>query len=214
MMITSESKPPRSSGSVAFTASWKQTWVLQLPNSPKNSTMLWLSSPPASSSSKAWDPVVSLVTALRLSRMSSPVSNPPMSAQSFAPSMISAAFFSPISQVSASSLGDATAIAMSSVYPASRSFSAMAGPTPGMSSSVFVTISILSDTTTANAYISGTEGVHRKPPHRVDTAPAPMARGRRPARTSDARGRIHIGGAGAEASQHIIKYALRRFGAP
>ena len=140
MMMTSESSPPLSSGSVAFTASWKQTCVLQLPNSPNSSTMDWLSSPPARSSSNAWDPVVSLVTAFLLSRMSSPVSKPPMSAQSLAPSMMSIAFFSPISHVSASSFGEATAMAMSSLYPASRSFSAMAGPTPGMSSRVFAAI--------------------------------------------------------------------------
>ncbi len=142
MMMTSESRPPISSGMVAFTASWKQSCDLQLPNSPKNSTMDWLSSPPPISSSRALEPVVSLVTSLRLSSISSPVSNPPMSAQSFAPSMMSAAFFSPISQSSASSLGGATAMAIRSVYPASRSFSEMAGPTPGMSSRVLVTIGI------------------------------------------------------------------------
>ena len=82
-MMTSESSPPRSSGRVALTASWKHTWVLQLPNSPKSSTMDWLSSPPARRSSNALEPVVSLVTALLLSMISTPVSNPPISAQRF-----------------------------------------------------------------------------------------------------------------------------------
>ena len=158
MMMTSESNPPISSGSVALTASWKQTCVLQLPNSPKNSMMDWLSSPPARSSSNALDPVVSLVTLLRLSRMSSPVSKPPMSAQSLAPSMMSIAFFSPISHVSASSFGEATAMAIKSLYPASRSFSDMAGPTPGMSSRVFLTIGIPPSRASPRWYLTGSRG--------------------------------------------------------
>ena len=70
----------------------------------------------------------------------SPVSKPPTSSASRAPAMILAAVASPTSAAATSSPGEATAIASTEPKPASRSFSAVAGPTPGRSSSNFIGI--------------------------------------------------------------------------
>ena len=105
-----------------------------LPNSPYISVMACVSRPPPSSSSKAFEHVVSFATDFRRSKITSPVSKPPMSTASRAAMMIFCATFVPSSAASAIIWGEATASPMRSVNPASRSFSAVAGPTPGSSS--------------------------------------------------------------------------------
>ncbi len=74
------------------------------------------------------------ITSLLLSRRAEPDTNPPMFAIFFAAWMIFPATASPNSACSARSGGLITASASISSKPASRSFSAVAGPTPGRSS--------------------------------------------------------------------------------
>ena len=79
---------------------------------------------------------MSFMTLLLLSNNATPLMNPPMFASFFAPAIIFAETASPSSACSPSSEGLITAIASKSSNPASLSFSAVAGPTPGRSSIV------------------------------------------------------------------------------
>ena len=83
------------------------------------------------------------MTSLRRSNRSEPETNPPMFAIFLAALMILFATASPNSAWSAKSDGDITAMANNSSNPASRSFSAVAGPTPGKSS-ILASLSISS----------------------------------------------------------------------
>ena len=102
------------------------------PNSPKSSVIAWLSNPfPPKSSLKLFDPVVMEPTLDRRSNNAAPDSKLPMSAAFRAARIIFVAVGSPISAISASSFGDATAMLIRSSKPDSLSFSAIVGPTPG-----------------------------------------------------------------------------------
>src|SRR5437016_4922960 len=87
-----------------------------LPNSPYISVIACVSRPPPRSSSRAFEQVVSFATDFRRSKITSPVSKPPMSTASRAAMMIFWATFVPISAASATIVGEATASPMSSVH--------------------------------------------------------------------------------------------------
>ena len=124
-----------------FTANWWPICVLPLPNSPYTSTSAWVSNPPPSKSSMDCTLDESFCTSRLRSRRASPETNPPMLAIFFAAAIIFAETASPSSASSARSAGDITAKPRSSSKPASRNFSAVAGPTPGRSSMVTLTSS-------------------------------------------------------------------------
>src|SRR5208337_1532448 len=127
-------RPPCSSGSWTFTDIWWTIWLLPEPNSPYISVIAWVSIPPPSRVSSSGTRNDSFRTSFRASNMSLPVLNPPTSAASRAALIIFFAVDSEISDTSESSAGAAVAMLSTERYPASRSFSAVLGPTPGKSS--------------------------------------------------------------------------------
>src|SRR5439155_288389 len=95
-----------------------------LPNSPYISVIACVSRPPPRSSSRAFEQVVSFATDFRRSRITSPVSKPPMSTASRAAMIIFWATFVPISAASATIVGEATASLsfdrVATIYDATR----------------------------------------------------------------------------------------------